>query len=89
MQSNSSQASPLEPLSKLFVVGREAISGIIGEGRRTFCGALTAFLQDGQQCGPSRRVQELETIREVMRRGDAAEESFFFLYYGRYVSDTI
>ena len=65
------QASSLESLSKLFLVCRETRSRVGGRRKGTLGGALTAFLKDGKQCCPSRSIQELESVREVMRFGDA------------------
>lgn len=72
--SRSSQTSALEPLSKLIAIYREAIAVAWA-----FRGALTALPQDFQKGSPSTSFQQLKTVCEIMRTGDAAEESLFVL----------
>lgn len=72
------QASSLEPLSKL-LFRSEIVRRSKRRRRRTLGGALTAFLQNGQQGGPTRCADKLESFVKIMRTGNTAEKGFFVL----------
>ncbi len=58
------------------------------ERLHTLWGSLTIFIEDGQQRGPSRCFEQVDSIGQVVRRGEFAEFLLFVLYEVKHIIST-